>query len=258
MSGRSRRLAVLVAALAVASVGACAAEPAAPGPVVPRASVTDGAPAPARPARTGPLRVMALGDSITVGFDETGTTRGGYRLGLWERLVEQDGRSIEFVGSQHTPWWAGTVDLPHEGHGGFRIDQVRAELDWALWTYAPDVVLVHLGTNDIGQHYAVDSAPDRLAELAARVCGDRPGVDLVLAAITPMPGAQWQVDAYNARIPGIVADLRSWGCRARSVDMGAAVAPDELYDGVHPTAAGYERMAAAWYPLLVEADDGTF
>jgi lysophospholipase L1-like esterase len=256
---RSRRIAVLLAALVAGSLGACGgAVPGATGAVVPRAAVTDGATAGAHPPRTAPLRVMALGDSITAGFDETGTTRGGYRLGLWERLVEHDGRSIEFVGSQHTPWWSGTVDLPHEGHGGYRIDQIRAELDWALWEYSPDVVLVHLGTNDIGQHYAVDSAPDRLAELAARVCGDRPGVDLVLAEITPMPGAQSQVDAYNARIPTIVADLRSWGCRARTVDMESAVAPTELYDGVHPTSTGYDEMAAAWYPLLVQADDGTF
>jgi lysophospholipase L1-like esterase len=36
------------------------------------------------------------------------------------------------------------------------------------------------------------------------------------------------------------------------------VAPTELYDGVHPTSTGYDEMAAAWYPLLVQADDGTF
>jgi lysophospholipase L1-like esterase len=257
--GRSRRVAVLVVAVVAASLGACGGGPPdATGPVVPRATVTDGATAGAHPPRTAPLRVMALGDSITVGFDETGTTRGGYRLGLWERLVEHDGRDVEFVGSQHTPWWSGAVDLPHEGHGGYRIDQVRATLDWPLWEYAPDVVLVHLGTNDIGQHYAVDSAPDRLAELAARVCGDLPGVELVLAEITPMPGAQGEVDAFNARIPQTVQDLRSWGCRARTVDMETAVAPSELYDGVHPTAIGYEHMAAAWYPVLVQAYDGTF
>jgi lysophospholipase L1-like esterase len=255
----TRRAAVLAGLLVAAALSACAATPQSTGAVVPRATVTDGTAAGAHPAaRSSPLKVMALGDSITVGFDESGTTRGGYRLGLWKRLVEHDGRSVEFVGSQHTPWWTGEVDLPHEGHGGYRIDQVRWGLDWALWTYAPDVVLLHLGTNDIGQHYAVDSAPDRLAELAARVCGDLPDVDLAIAAITPMPGAQWEVDAFNARLPQTVADLRSWGCRAREVDVGAAVAPTELYDGVHPTAAGYEQMAAAWYPVLVQAYDGTF
>jgi lysophospholipase L1-like esterase len=256
----TRRWAAVAAALATAAaLSACgAAVPRATGAVVPRATVTDGTPAGARPpARATPLKVMAVGDSITVGFDETGTTRGGYRLGLWQRLVEHDGRSVEFVGSQHTPWSSGAVDLPHEGHGGYRIDQVRAQLDWALWTYAPDVVLVHLGSNDIGQGYD-SGAADRLAELVARVCGDLPGVELVVAAITPMPGAQQRVDAFNAQVPTIVANLRSWGCRARQVDMGAAVAPGDLYDGVHPTAAGYDDMAAAWYPLLVQAYDGTF
>jgi lysophospholipase L1-like esterase len=40
--------------------------------------------------------------------------------------------------------------------------------------------------------------------------------------------------------------------------MAEAVAPTELYDGVHPTSVGYDHMAAAWYPLLVQAYDGTF
>jgi lysophospholipase L1-like esterase len=258
-TGRTPRRATALAAVFVAAALTACAAPQTSGAVVPRAAVVDGATAGAHPpARSAPMKVLALGDSITVGFDETGTTRGGYRLGLWQRLVEHDRRSVEFVGSQHTPWGPGVVDLPHEGHGGYRIDQIRAELDRALWVYAPDVVLVHLGTNDIGQGYAVDSAPDRLAELAARVCGDLPDVDLAIAAITPMPGAQWEVDAFNARVPQTVADLRSWGCRAREVDMAEAVAPTELYDGVHPTSVGYDHMAAAWYPLLVQAYDGTF
>jgi lysophospholipase L1-like esterase len=255
-TGGARWAAVLVAAAVLTGCTGAAPEQSV-GPVVPKATITDGAAAGSHPPRATPLRVMALGDSITVGFDETGTTRGGYRLGLWQRLVEHDGRAVEFVGSQHTPWTAGVVDLPNEGHGGYRIDQVRGLLDWALWTYTPDVVLVHLGTNDIGQGVG-DSAPDRLAELTARVCGDLPGVDIVVAAITPMPAAQWRVDAFNAQVPTIVANLRSWGCRARTVDMGAAVAPGELYDGVHPTSTGYDHMAAAWYPLLVQAYDGTF
>lgn len=209
-------------------------------------------------ARTAPLRVMALGDSITAGQDETGFARAGYRLGLWQRLVQQDGRAVEFVGSQHTPSWVGVIDLPHEGHGGYRIDQIRAQLDWALWTYVPDLVLLHLGSNDIGQSYSVESAPARLAELAARVCADRPGVLLVVASVTPIPGLQHAVDAFNAQVPGIVAALQAGGCRARHVDMGTAVRPMDLIDGVHPSSVGYDRMAAAWYPFVAQAYDGTF
>jgi lysophospholipase L1-like esterase len=258
-----RCAAVLVAALLAAAPLAACSDAVPPRATGPGGTTGDGTTAPARPgsgdaARAAPLRVMAIGDSITVGFDETGTTRGGYRLGLWQRLVQHDGRAVEFVGSQHTPWGSGAVDLPHEGYGGHRIDQARAQLDWALWTYVPDVVLVHLGSNDIGQGHAVDAAAARLAELASRVCVDLPGVELVVASITSMPAVQHLVDAFNAHVPAIVANLRSWGCRARHLDMGAAVGPDELYDGVHPTSTGYDRMAAAWYPLVVRAYDGTF
>ncbi|MET8161545.1 SGNH hydrolase, partial [Sphaerisporangium sp. NPDC005289] len=70
----------------------------------------------------GGVRVMPLGDSITEGTQ----VPGGYRIGLWQRLAS--GRyTIDFVGSQFNgPGNLGDHD--HEGHPGWRIDQIDANI----------------------------------------------------------------------------------------------------------------------------------
>ncbi|MEV5745599.1 hypothetical protein AB0L30_36545, partial [Microbispora rosea] len=71
----------------------------------------------------GGVRVMPLGDSITEGTQ----VPGGYRIGLWQRLAA--GRyMIDFVGSQYNgPGSLGDHD--HEGHPGWRIDQIDANIN---------------------------------------------------------------------------------------------------------------------------------
>ncbi len=206
--------------------------------------------------RATPLRVMPLGDSITLGPDQDGGISGGWRPLLADELVHRDGLDVQFVGSQQS----GTPPLDHEGHGGWRIDQIRAIVDGAMATYAPDVVLLHVGTNDVGQRLDLAGAPARLADLTARICRDRPGVDLVVASIIPIGSLEPLIDAYDATIPGIVGGLQQAGCRAHLVDMRDAVPSTELFDGVHPDRAGYAAMAAVWAPVvrsIYSGDGGT-
>src|SRR5262249_13855023 len=122
----------------------------------------------AAPARaslaTRPIRVMPLGDSITYGV---GSSSGSsYRADLWRRLVTQAGYNIDFVGSQRS---GSLPDTDNEGHSGWRIDQIAASVDGWLSTYQPDVVLLHIGTNDMNQNYQVDTAPQRLGALIDRI-----------------------------------------------------------------------------------------
>src|SRR5215471_3584594 len=86
----------------------------------------------------GGVRVMPLGDSITDGFN----VPGGYRVGLWQRLVA-GGFSVDFVGSQFNgPATLGDHD--HEGHSGWRIDQIDANIVGWLQTTTPRTVLLHI------------------------------------------------------------------------------------------------------------------
>jgi lysophospholipase L1-like esterase len=191
-----------------------------------------------------PLAVMALGDSITDGLDGT----GGYRADLWQ-LFHADGRYVDFVGSQ-SAGPARLADLNHEGHPGWRIDQVDAQVAGWLNTYQPDTVLLHLGTNDIIQDYALAQAPARLSALLDHITATVPTADVYVATIVPFANAtdEAQAEAYNAQLPGIVQAKAGAGKHVHLLDMHAALTPaDLLSDGVHPSNGGYSKMAAQWY-----------
>jgi lysophospholipase L1-like esterase len=200
-------------------------------------------PSAARAESNGGVRVMPLGDSITDGYN----VPGGYRVGLWQRLAA-GGHTVDFTGSSvNGP--AALGDHDHEGHSGWRIDQLDANIVGWLRAQAPRTVLLHIGTNDINQNFDVANAPARLSALIDRIRATSPGVELFVATITPEsdPAREARVRAYNAAIPGIVAQK---GSLTHLVDMHAALTTADLADGVHPNATGYDKMAARWYDAL--------
>ncbi|MFB9682451.1 ricin-type beta-trefoil lectin domain protein [Streptosporangium vulgare] len=194
----------------------------------------------------GGVRVMPLGDSITEGTQ----VPGGYRIGLWQRLVS--GRyTVDFVGSQFNgPGNLGDHD--HQGHPGWRIDQIDANItNWAR-TQNPRTVLLHIGTNDILQNYNVAGAPQRLSTLIDRITTTVPDADVFVATIIPLSnsGQESAARTFNAAIPGIVQNKVNSGKRVHLVDMHSKLTTSDLIDGIHPTAGGYDKMAAAWYAAL--------
>ncbi|RKR91129.1 lysophospholipase L1-like esterase [Micromonospora pisi] len=198
---------------------------------------------PAQAESNGGVRVMPLGDSITDGFN----VPGGYRINLWQRFVN-GGYTVDFVGSGFNGP-ASLGDHDHEGHSGWRIDQLDANIVGWLQATTPRTVLLHIGTNDMNQNYDVANAPARLSALIDKIRANAPTVELFVATITPETNATLdaRVRAYNATIPGIVAQK---GARTHLVDMYSALTTADLADGVHPNAAGYDKMAARWFAAL--------
>ncbi|MBX6384857.1 MAG: lectin, partial [Microbispora sp.] len=194
----------------------------------------------------GGVRVMPLGDSITEGTQ----VPGGYRIGLWQRLAA--GRYvIDFVGSQFNgPSTLGDHD--HEGHPGWRIDQIDANITGWLHTYTPRTVLLHIGTNDVLQNYNLSTAPQRLSTLIDHITTAAPDADVFVATIIPLSNSGQEAAArtFNAAIPGIVQSKANSGKHVHLVDMHSKLTTADLIDGIHPTSAGYDKMAAAWYDAL--------
>ena len=226
-------LAVATAVLSVAAPGLAAPGAAAPGAV----SEADGG---------RPVRIMALGDSITFGVGSP--ARDGYRTALHQRLARV-GQDVDFVGSQRS----GTgPDRDNEGHPGWTIAQLAARVDGWTAAHRPDVVLLHIGTNDMKSEAAARGATGRLAALIARLRADLPAAHLVVARITSANGRatkgsrQARTLAFNAAVPGIVARA---GADVHLVDHSAVRGLD-LTDGVHPNEFGYQRMAWTWYRAL--------
>ena len=175
------------------------------------------------------LVIWPLGDSITLGASSQ-PAPGGYRTSL-DQMLTHAGVTHRFVGS----WTANsspTLDLEaenrHDGHGGYRVDQIRRDLDgvahgstdvggyWLRGRHgntalAPDAVLVHLGTNDILQRWDprrfptrdhradlsvkrqrdvfVSDLTARLGDLLARIHALRPHALLVVSTVVPIDKA---------------------------------------------------------------------
>ncbi|MYS19036.1 Lysophospholipase L1, partial [Streptomyces sp. DvalAA-14] len=192
----------------------------------------------------GGVRIMPLGDSITDGYTPY---PGGYRVNLWQRLAA-GGYKVDFVGSQ-TNGPAELGDHDHEGHPGWRIDQLDANIVSWLNSTDPRTILLHIGTNDINQDYDVANAPARLGKLIDDILQTKPNVQLFVAQIITEQGEPHatMVNTYNAALPAVVA---SKGPHVHLVDMHAAVTEADLADGVHPSQEGYNKMAPVWYNAL--------
>jgi lysophospholipase L1-like esterase len=173
-------------------------------------------PALARPAGAAvaarPIRIMPLGDSITYGVGSPSSS--SYRAALWNRLAVQAGYAVDFVGSQRS---GALPDQDNEGHSGWRIDEIAANIDGWLATSQPDVVLLHIGTNDMNQNYQVDTAPQRLAALADRILADRPSATVLVAKIVPSldAGIQGRINTFKAAIPGALNRCSATGATGR-------------------------------------------
>jgi lysophospholipase L1-like esterase len=207
------------------------------------------------PPAGGPVKVMALGDSIT-------GSPGCWRALLWQQL-QQAGKasSVDFVGTLPPQGCGFTYDGENEGHGGFLATNVADQNQLVGWLAAtdPDVVMMHFGTNDVWSNRPPATILAAFTKLVAQMRASNPAMKILVAKIIPMnPGscpecAQRVID-LNAAIPAWAAATTTAASPVTVVDQwtGFNTATD-TGDGVHPNAAGDQKIASRWYPALTAA-----
>ncbi|GAA3351235.1 hypothetical protein GCM10020358_80190 [Amorphoplanes nipponensis] len=218
----------------------------------------------AEPARSAaaPVRIMPLGDSITAG-------PGCWRAVLWHRLQTAGQTGVDFVGGVSdgggcNPGYS--YDTDHEGHGGYSATGIAANDQLPPWLAAarPDVVMMHLGTNDMWGGYL--PLADKLAaftKLVGQMRANNPDMKIIVAQIIPMSAAACatcpaDVVALNNAIPGWAAGLTTARSPIVVADLwtGYDAVADNV-DGVHPNSTGFQKMADRWYPVLTNVLAGT-
>jgi len=206
------------------------------------------------------LRIMPLGDSLTAGgynLNDQYLIGGGYRVKL-EQILHQGalGLDFTFVGSLHNGP-AGFIDNAHEGHSGFRIDQLQAGVTGWLDAARPDVILLMIGTNDVIQGYDLDHAPDRFASLLESIEEAAPDAAILVASPIPTEDESWnaEIETYSFDIQQMVQKQARRGHFVGFVDMydDAGIHHDrtDLIDGVHPNPTAYEKLSQVWGNILL-------
>ncbi len=211
--------------------------------------------------------IMPLGDSITEGFP---TFVGGYRVELFTDAVLAN-KAITFVGRRSNGPASGIVQgktFPpgNEGYSGFTIDDeptftrsgIQPLVNAAITMFHPHIILLMIGTNDINVNIDVTNAPARLGALIDQITTAAPSTLLVVAEITPTTtdATNTRIMAYNAAIPGLVAQRASSGKHVQLVNMYAAFTAHADYktslmtDDLHPNTAGYALLGDTWYQAI--------
>ncbi len=230
-----------------------------------------------------PVRIMPIGDSITRGswFGEvknaTATSLGGgYRKPLQEKL-RTIGYPYQFVGE--LAYWAygevvGSCDPEfqryHHGLSGFSNKMIREGgtlpysdnvrifrdksckqlsvpgIEESLRRWKPDVILLMSGTNGFNA-----AERNKLIDTIARNFSGTLLVATIPPQKAPSQGVE-QVDEYNRSLaPFLAASHPHWKCRVFPVDVNSKLDKDDLLpDGVHPTQAGLNKIAGAWFEAI--------
>ncbi len=243
------------------------------------------------------IRLMPLGDSITEGY---GSDDGlGYRKVLYDQLRAL-GINVDFVGPAGDP--------PYEGHfdGGKRVNSflprhyqgrwyARGDMDVTYYmnVYRPDLVTIHLGSNDINNFVTPSPYDDPTKEngLAWTVPGDMAAlIDYLLKWHSGEKGDELDKVLVSLIIPIQRAELtaqyqyeyiRELGRLIRDFQNGVITGtPEPVYwvdhysrfdeypyvnwrtgvgwmsDGLHPNSRGYMQIGSMFSQRIQELYNG--
>jgi lysophospholipase L1-like esterase len=205
------------------------------------------------PARTSVTRYVAFGDSITEGFPHA----------IVPQLVDPapDGSyPAVLLALLRARYTAQTIVLFDEGVGGEVVGSGLARLPGVLSADAPGALLLMEGANDLN-NFGADGVGLAVAGLREMVRDGRArGIPVLVGTLLP---ERANGDPPRASHPELVVPLNnsikamvaSEGVGVYLVDLYAAfggVADPALIgsDGLHPTAAGNERIAQTFYDAI--------
>ena len=216
---------------------------------------------------------MPLGNSITVGYTDgilPVEKQTSYRFGLYYQLTNA-GYNFDFVGSEISGW-AYFTDCQHAGINGFRDQYIVRLLQDGydlkrsvqlisppgpyLDAYDPDIILLHIGTNDITHEtYPGTSNVEAILNLIDEYeirAGKEVPVFLALI-INRMLGFDLRTETsdFNNQIRSMAEARIQNGDKIVIVDMendaGFEYTLSDMTDYLHPNSVGYNKMAMLWF-----------
>ena len=228
-------------------------------------------------------KIMPLGDSITQGTASGVTAEEfqvSYRKALYDRL-KAAGYVVNdeiFVGTLISGESVANFDPDHEGHPGWRAEEIVAGRtgagegklsDWLL-AQAPNIVLLHIGTNDIsGNNEDWKEVEDILVVIDDYESASGKAVWIILSLIIdrncdpflpPCPKSLETTNFNNDVRDFVFLPRQTGGDKIVLLDMqnDAGINYDrwdmggDMWNGLHPFETGYDKMADLWFSGLME------
>ena len=238
----------------------------------------------------GKTRIMPLGDSITRGVGRRigngasaiRTPERPFEVGYREILTNElsdNGFAVDFVGTQSETAVVGFLENQHEGHPSINADEIitgamrtttNSVINFigianSLALNPTDIVLLHIGTNDIGSNDPIPTIVSDVSGILDAIDNVDPDITVVLARIifdrdsdpddgdnpfTENPTGIANVVAVNDAVVAMAQNRINAGDDIIIVDMESNVDPVTMIEddssGAHPNALGYEVMADVW------------
>lgn len=201
-------------------------------------------------------KIMPLGNSITSG-KVGGSTVGGYRDDLANKL-DTEGVSYDFVGSMSD----GTgFDTDHEGHDGENAAYLSSHIESWLNAANPEIVLLHIGTNDIQGQEAPEDIVDNINSIIEKVHSYDSNVGMVVSSVIPRKDEyDTQTTVLNDLILESYYSYLSAGYTIyyaghNEVFKSTTNWETELMasdDDIHPNDQGYAKMAEVFYTAIMK------
>ena len=182
-------------------------------------------------ATADPVKIVGLGDSLMA----------GYQLDPGQSFPEKLEAALKARGHD--------VVIVNAGVSGDTTAGGLSRLDWSV-PDDTDLVILELGANDMLRGIAPQVTEDNLTAMIERL--DERDIDVVLAGMVAAPnlGADYAAQ-FNPIFPKLAAryDVPLYPFFLEGVAAERALLLD---DGMHPNAAGVNRMVENFLPLIEE------
>lgn len=199
-------------------------------------------------------RIMPLGNSITMGRHGEPS---GYRDDLAILLLNEN-VNFNMVGSMND----GSGFYPrHEGHSGWRADEIYTQLNQWLNMNPPDFVLLHIGTNDISQAESNESTIDEIEDILNLIHSKNSNTIILLCSLIPRFDQYQDRPLRTEQLNDLIYELYYYklnaGFEIYFVDQESAFKENSdwtqnyMDDYVHPNDLGYHIMAETFYQVLI-------
>lgn len=212
-------------------------------------------------AETQPLHIICIGDSITQG-GKAGRPEYTYRWPL-AAMLKDAGVKFDFIGSrckglnEEAKWpdvRGEAFDADHEGYYGSKTAAVRDNLRETLPAIpAPDIALIHLGTNDQKAMDFTKAVVKPLKDIIGLLRKKNPNVVVLVGHLNLNDGSALQI---RPLVEAMAAEMSTKKSPVVAVHHynGWIEKPDakgaDTFDWVHPNPRGQRKMAKAWFEAM--------